>query len=249
MSHFITAQRLLAAILIMLCACSAGAKRPNETLRFNESVHNFGDIREENGKVSHTFRFTNTGKKPVVILYARSGCNCVRTEIPKKPVAPGKSATITVTYNPDYRPGAFSKEITVMCADETYKRIHVKGNVIPCRHPITDNYPYGYGHGLYMNFKRMVFATVRAGQEKTMKLRIANDGQKTINIRFEVSNPEYGVTLPSKSTLKPGEEAVLPVTVRIARDFSGLRVTRIVPIVNGERLSPLEVTMNGALGK
>lgn len=249
MSHFTIAQRLLTAIFFVLCAYSTEAKKPNETLRFSETVHNFGDIKEENGKVSHTFRFTNTGKQPAVILYARSGCNCVRTEIPKKPVASGQSATITVTYNPDYRPGTFSKEIVVMCADETYTRIHIKGNVIPSKHPITDNYPYEYGHGLYMNFKRMVFATVRAGQEKTMKLRIANNSKKTIDIRFEVKNPEYGVMLPSKTTLRPGEEAVLPVTVRISKDFSGLRVTRIVPIANGARLNPLEVTMNGTLGK
>ena len=49
---------------------------------------------------------------------------------PKKPIAPGETAKIGVTYKPDGRRGAFDKTVTVVTNGGT-AYLRIKGNVIP----------------------------------------------------------------------------------------------------------------------
>ena len=79
-----------------------------ETTKFD-----FGTIKEADGKVSHTFEISNTGNKPLVITRVIDSCGCTTPEWPKEPIAPGKTGNIKVTFNPEGRPGPFSKTISV----------------------------------------------------------------------------------------------------------------------------------------
>ena len=79
-----------------------------ETTKFD-----FGTIKEADGKVSHTFEISNTGNKPLVITRVIASCGCTTPEWPKEPIAPGKTGNIKVTFNPEGRPGPFSKTISV----------------------------------------------------------------------------------------------------------------------------------------
>lgn len=82
-------------------------------ITFETTTHDFQTIREDKGPVSCEFEFTNTGTEPLIIINATASCGCTRPEFPKKPVAPGKTGKIKVTYNPLGRPGEFNKQITV----------------------------------------------------------------------------------------------------------------------------------------
>ena len=79
-----------------------------ETTKFD-----VGTIKEADGKVSHTFEISNTGNKPLVITRVIASCGCTTPEWPKEPIAPGKTGNIKVTFNPEGRPGPFSKTISV----------------------------------------------------------------------------------------------------------------------------------------
>lgn len=239
--------KLRTILTTFLCATTLliSAQTVNESVKFDEKVHDFGTIEETGGKVSHRFRFTNTGKEPVVMLYARAGCSCVHADVPKRPIAPGKTGYVTVTFNPDYRPGHFSKEIAVVSDGKKFNRIWVKGDVKPGKHPIKENYPYEYGHGLYMNFKRMVFGTIKEGQEKTMKLRFANDYQVGMQLTFEVENPDpdFRVVIPTGHILRAEGDGEMPITVHVNRTFQGERTVNLIPIANGYRLDPLPIVV------
>lgn len=108
---------VVAAIAAIASSVSVSAQAP--AIEFAERSHDFGTVQEKNGPVSHTFRFTNTGDAPLVIISAKTSCGCTRPTFPKQPVKPGESSEITVTYNPEGRPGEFDKTITV--------RTNVKG--------------------------------------------------------------------------------------------------------------------------
>ena len=41
-------------------------------ITFGTTEHDFGNIREEGGKVKHVFEFTNTGDKPLEIIKVKS---------------------------------------------------------------------------------------------------------------------------------------------------------------------------------
>lgn len=78
-----------------------------------QTAHDFGKIKEANGKVSCSFTVTNTGDMPLVITRVIASCGCTTPEFPKEPIAPGKTGDIKVTFDPTGRPGPFAKTISV----------------------------------------------------------------------------------------------------------------------------------------
>lgn len=226
--------------LALAVATAVAGQSVNESLQFDEKIHDFGVIEETAGKVTHRFRFTNAGKEPAVLLNARAGCSCVKADVPKQPVKPGESAYVTVTFDPDYRPGHFSKEIVVYSAEKHYNRIWIKGDVKPGKHPLSESYRYDYGQKLLMNYQVMNFGKVKTGTTDAKTLKFANDSDRTLNLDFESDTPEVSVT--SGCILRPRSEGSVSVTVAPSKSSAGKSFTaRIYPVVNGKRLSPLEV--------
>jgi len=107
------------------------APNPNAAkLIFKEESYNFTEI-PEGPQVTHEFKFSNTGKEPLILSNVRASCGCTTPSWPKEPILPGKDGTILVTYNTQGRPGAFNKTITITSnADESNKVISIKGEVI-----------------------------------------------------------------------------------------------------------------------
>lgn len=82
------------------------------TIQWLDSARNFGKI-TEGQKLSVSFRFKNSGDKPLVIQSVHPACGCTVADYPKEPIAPGQEGEITGEFNSDGRPGQNHKEITV----------------------------------------------------------------------------------------------------------------------------------------
>lgn len=126
---------LLLFYLISLALPAAAQRRGSETavtgMEFEAVEHNFGRISERRNKVSHTFRYTNTGDKPLVITRITTTCKCVGHSYSKKPVAPGATGTITISYNPKKQEGVFYKVIQIYAnTPEQRHVITVRGEVV-----------------------------------------------------------------------------------------------------------------------
>lgn len=80
-----------------------------------KSVHDFGVIKEKAGKVTHVFQIKNAGKSPLAIIEVTTSCGCTATQWTKQPIAPGKTGDVSVTFDPEGRPGKFVKSATVYC--------------------------------------------------------------------------------------------------------------------------------------
>lgn len=76
-----------------------------------KTVHNFGEINETDGKVSHTFVVKNEGTAPLVISNVTASCGCTTPEWTKEPIPAGKTGEVKVTFDPTNRPGTFMKTI------------------------------------------------------------------------------------------------------------------------------------------
>jgi Protein of unknown function (DUF1573) len=81
-------------------------------LNFDEPIFDFGEIKEGE-EVTHAYKFTNTGKVPLVIQNARASCGCTTPEWPNDPIPPGGTGQIMAKFNSDGRPGQQSKLIFV----------------------------------------------------------------------------------------------------------------------------------------
>ena len=86
---------------------------PLPELSFETLRHNFGDI-IQGETVSHQFVFTNTGEGNLIISNAKGSCGCTVPKWPRKPIAPGESEEIKVTFNSAGKSGKQSKTITLV---------------------------------------------------------------------------------------------------------------------------------------
>ncbi|MFC0517735.1 DUF1573 domain-containing protein [Mucilaginibacter angelicae] len=94
-------------------SADSAAKAANAPVaKFEKESHDFGKI-TEGDKVSYDFKFTNTGKSPLIITSARATCGCTTPTWPKAPVKPGESGVIGVTFNSAGKSGLQDKQITI----------------------------------------------------------------------------------------------------------------------------------------
>ena len=82
-------------------------------IKFEEEEFDFGTI-TQGEKVSHEFKFENSGAKDLIISNAYADCGCTVAEVPKKPVAPGDENVIRISFDSDKKSGIVTKSITVV---------------------------------------------------------------------------------------------------------------------------------------
>ena len=99
---------LIYSILLLIPTLSFGQRAK---IAFEKSTFNMGLVRENGGKVTHEFKFINKGKAPLLIKFIETTCGCTTPKWNRKPIPPGDSSAITVTFNPKDRPGVFSKKL------------------------------------------------------------------------------------------------------------------------------------------
>lgn len=92
-------------------------------ITFDKLVHDYGTLAFGGDGVS-TFKFTNTGKEPLILQQPQSSCGCTVPTWPKEPVLPGQSNEIQVTYNTK-KAGPINKTVTI--------RSNAKNNTVVLR--------------------------------------------------------------------------------------------------------------------
>jgi Protein of unknown function (DUF1573) len=85
---------------------------PKTSIQFPVMAHDFGKVKQ-NSENKFNFKFTNTGKEPLLISDAKGSCGCTVPNYPKAPIAPGASAEIEVVYKPGGQQGNQTKTVTV----------------------------------------------------------------------------------------------------------------------------------------
>ena len=78
---------------------------------FEAQNFDFGKIKQGT-PVTHEFKFTNSGKVPMIITNVAASCGCTTPDWSKEPIAPGQKGFIKATYNAA-SVGAFNKAVTV----------------------------------------------------------------------------------------------------------------------------------------
>jgi len=105
-------------ILLLFCISSVSllkaqdVKTSGSEISFDKLVHDFGTV-FQGDKTEYDFKFTNSGKEPLIISDVRSSCGCTVPEWPRNPILPGQSATIKVKYNSN-AVGGINKQVTIM---------------------------------------------------------------------------------------------------------------------------------------
>lgn len=107
------------------------ALKDTTTVQLIDSVYDFG-TRTEGDKVAFSFRFRNSGKKPLIITGTHAGCGCTQPEKPEQPVPPGETGEIKVVFDSKGKSGRQEKYITVESnAQPHFPDLLLKGEIIP----------------------------------------------------------------------------------------------------------------------
>jgi len=105
-------KKILFTMLMMLAFVATASAQAK--IKFDKTVHNFGQFSETDSKQSCVFIFTNVGDKPLVVNQAVASCGCTAPTYTKTPVMPGEKGELKVAYNGAGRfPGHFKKTVTV----------------------------------------------------------------------------------------------------------------------------------------
>jgi len=190
-------------------------------LQFKEDVHSFGSVKED-GKVTCSFEFTNTGDMPLEIRRVTASCGCTTPTFTREPVAPGQTGCIDVAYNTEGRPGNFNKTITVYSNSvlhPTYA-LTIRGTVIPRENAPETTYPKAFGL-LRLKTTALAFGDLRIGSIASRTIPIYNNSEdRTMKISFSQVPGHLRVSV-SNSELPAGGMAIVTVNYvsAEARDF------------------------------
>ncbi len=115
----------LAATMVMF----AQTKTVADVAKFEKETIDLGKVKQ-GVPTTATFIVTNVSKEPLIIEQANPTCGCTIGDYTKAPIAPGKTGTITATYNAAAA-SHFEKHMTVKFAGvDEVKSITITGDVL-----------------------------------------------------------------------------------------------------------------------
>lgn len=97
--------------LFLVTVAFGQSKKPSDVAKFASETVDLGKPKVGN-PVTATFTFTNTSNEDLVIETVTPGCGCTKSDYTKEPIKPGKTGTITATYNAA-AVGNFTKKVYV----------------------------------------------------------------------------------------------------------------------------------------
>jgi Protein of unknown function (DUF1573) len=97
-------------------------------MSFDQKEYKFGTIKQGES-ATYEFKFTNTGKEPLIITNAQGSCGCTVPEYPKEPIKPNGSGTVKVTFNSTGKMGPQDKTVTLTYDNGRTETLHMIGTV------------------------------------------------------------------------------------------------------------------------
>jgi len=223
-------------LIATLLSPAAGFAQPDFPLEFDSPAHDFGRIREQDGRVSHTFGFVNRSDGPVVIVAVETTCGCTVPSFSKKPVLPGGRGSVTLTYDPEGRPGTFSRGADVYAAGRrAVARLKIEGEVEPRPRTVEENYPFDAGGGVRLSAEFVPFGYVGAGKPKQSSVRCVNVSNRPVAVELRPVGRSGALRVKAPHLLAPGAEGEIRMTYSASgMDDVGTADDEMRVLVDGE---------------
>ncbi|GHN01859.1 hypothetical protein WSM22_33480 [Cytophagales bacterium WSM2-2] len=181
----------------------------SDPLVFRETVHDFGNITEQDGPAAFEFVVSNKSTRPVKIIGVNPSCGCTTPDWTKEPIAVGGTGFIKASFDPRGRPGYFDKKLTVTTDwNATPIVLTIKGTVVtPESINALSAFPAISGN---LRFKSNSFNLGKVfinRENEPLLFPFRNAGKDSIHILTVVSPPYIKVTAPK--VVAPGQLANL----------------------------------------
>jgi hypothetical protein len=173
-------------------------------VQFRTAVHDFGKIKEEEGRVTARFVFKNTGTAPVKLTSVKTSCGCTTSDWTRTEVSPGDSGTVEAIFNPDNRPGPFDKGIVVTTSGTPSSIIlRIRGDVVPKPKGPDYHFPFQEGN-IRFKTNHITFGSVLHDQVDSAFTILYNLSDKPIKVLPKQTQiPSYIRVVAQSRTIPP----------------------------------------------
>ncbi len=229
-------KKLVLMLMMAAAVVSSVAQQKGPILKWDSATHDFGDLKEADGEVTHKFVFVNEGTEPLVITNVHPSCGCTTADYTKSPVMPGKSGYVSATYDPSGRPGPFKKTITVTtnCVPQT-SIIRISGQVLEREKTLAELHPRQIGE-LNVETNHIAFLSVKntnTGKSDTMSM--VNLTEKPLTITFD-EVPAHITMKAVPETLQPNQTGkLIAIYDATKRNDWGFMMDKVYLTFNGEK--------------
>ncbi|MDH5476193.1 MAG: DUF1573 domain-containing protein [Cyclobacteriaceae bacterium] len=185
-----------------------------ELIQFEETIHDFGTVKEEDGAIVYEFKFINNSIDSIKILHVKASCGCTTPGWSREAIAPGASGYIKAQYNTRNRPGVFNKSLTVTTniSNNTVKRLYIKGNVVPRPKTIEEELPALLG-AIRLKSGSLNMGRVYTSEQKTVKsYEVYNASDSVISFGEKVEKPTYLEVSFEPARLAPKAKGKITIT-------------------------------------
>ena len=213
--------------------------KTGESIEWDHTVHDFGDILVDDGPVSCSFVLKNTGKEPVTILEVVTSCGCTDAEWTREDIQPGKTGTISATYKNEDGPNYFDKNLTVwLSVQKKPILLHLRGQVHARKQPLEElygNVRYGM---LGLKSDRYKIGNLEQGESRSEQTTVANLGKTPLTVSFKDVSEQLTVSI-EPNPIPPGSTATLSATVRSDQNVWGRHDYTATPVMDGKSYGKL----------
>lgn len=224
--------RILLSIALFAFVLNGNSQTIRPQISFDKVLHDFGNIKEEAGRVTYKFNFVNTGGGDLLIDTVRATCGCTAPDWTRKPIPPGGKGFVAATFNPAGRPSAFSKYLYVSSnSNPGSAKLTITGEVLAKPRTIEDDYRYSMG-SLRLKANHMAFGNVTNTTEKEYKLEVVNNSDKVITLGLE-RIPRHLTVSFKPAVLKPHQKGLILATydADLKNDW-GMLIDRVNVVVD-----------------
>jgi hypothetical protein len=208
-------------LFFILAICCAGLKAqvippvlvpdPNAPIiKLETDTFNFGTVKQGT-RIEHDFKFTNTGKSPLIIYSHNTSCSCTDIDYPHEPIAPGKSGVLHFIFDTNGKMGGQDKTGMIE-SNNKYGNIvlHFKGNVILPENKIIPPTVID-PNGPVMTFENTTFdfGTIKQGTMIEHEYKFTNTGKQPLIIEDVAGTCPCTVANYSKEPIKPGGKGTI----------------------------------------
>lgn len=213
-----------------------------DSVSFTETVHDFGSVSTQQEILECDFPFVNTSGKTISVKYAVASCSCTRVDWTRSSIAAGGSGKISVRYSRERHANSFEKIITVYFNGvQKPVMLRITGRFFDDSSSLAKDFPYtsgalgrqedvfnlGTAHPGQPSYKTLVFANMRQDKAMDFNLKSLSEGLEFTGITY---------------TIEPLSRTILTCVLSPDSLSWGRRSFYAVPVVDGNKLEPLEFT-------
>ena len=204
-----------------------------DVLEVDKTVHDFGDITEDQGPQACTFTIKNISDSPIAIYEVVSSCGCTEATWTREPLQPGKTGTVSATYKNEDGPIPFDKTLTVyVSAMKKPFLLRLRGSVHGKKMSLKEIYGNHLCQGLGLKETTLKGGNMEQGESRSDQIMVANLGRKPITVSFTDVSDNLKMEV-EPNPIPAGSTAVMSWTVTSSRSIWGRHEYLATPVVNG----------------